>query len=237
MTSLIRQELAKTAAEFHFVGVAKWILKDARLRAREVVREFANEHRLIDVILGMADLPPAEEEPPMLAETPAGSLLARNVAKLTQLGVELSKPELLMEKRDSTWRMDEFHQKVGNASPTLLLVEMENGTECGGVAGVAWPPTGTEAKDPSRISCLFSLGATPTRFGLVSADNQAIRSGWGGFAFGSFGHGAELVIWGDGDGCSACGQACYAGPRGQGTLIGTSPSCKGRYVRWELWRV
>jgi hypothetical protein len=97
-----RRQLAKTAAEFHVVGVVNWILNYARRRTREVVREFAIEQRLIDVILGMVDLPPAEEGS-ILPGIPAGSLLARNLAKLTHIGVEFSKPELLMEKRDAWW--------------------------------------------------------------------------------------------------------------------------------------
>jgi hypothetical protein len=39
--ALNRKGLAKTAAEFHFVGVVNWLLKDARRRAHELVREFA----------------------------------------------------------------------------------------------------------------------------------------------------------------------------------------------------
>jgi hypothetical protein len=54
ITSWIRRELAKTAAGFHFVGAVNWILKDAPRGTREVVREFAIEHRLIDVIHAMA---------------------------------------------------------------------------------------------------------------------------------------------------------------------------------------
>jgi hypothetical protein len=71
MTSWSRRELAKTAAEFHFVGLVNWILKDARPGTRERVREFAVEHRLIDVILGMADPPPVEERTPLFAESMA----------------------------------------------------------------------------------------------------------------------------------------------------------------------
>jgi hypothetical protein len=81
----------------------------------------------------------------------AGMLLAKNQAKPTVLGVKFSRPELLMEKRerkwkmddfwqtvkrDLRWKMDEFWQTVGSIAPTLLLVEMRNGTECGGIAGV-----------------------------------------------------------------------------------------------------
>jgi hypothetical protein len=163
------------------------------------VRKFAIEQRLIDVVLGMAELPSAEEDP-ILAKIPAGSLLDRNEAKLTQLGVELSNPQLLMEKRELKWEMDEFQQTVGTIAPTLLLVEMQNGTECGDVASVAWPPKDIVAKDPSKVSCIFSLGATPTRFSLVSADNQAIRSWCNGFGFSS-GARDDLVIVGDGNGC------------------------------------
>jgi hypothetical protein len=233
--SWIRRELAKAAAEFHFVGIVNWILKDATHRTREVVRVFAVEHRLIDVLLGMAVVPPVEDDP-ILAEIPAGTLLARNHAKLSQLGVEFWKPELLIEKRDLKWKMDELWQKVGSVAPTLLLVEMRNGTECGGVAGVPWPPKWTDAKDRSKLSCIFSLGAIPSRFGLVSADNQAIRSWRSGFGFGSEA-GYDLVVVGDGQTCLAQGPRCYAGPRGVGSLIGTSLSWNGLYARWELWRL
>jgi hypothetical protein len=166
-----------------------------------------------------------------------------------------------MEKGYLRLKMDEFLQKVGDIAPTLLLVEMEHGTECGGVAGVPWPKgTGAKdpskvslvfslgatspwpapyaaAKDPSKVSCIFSLGATPTRFGLVSADDQAIRSWWNAFGFGGRSGGAELAVGSDGWGCIARGQKCYAGPPGVGSLIGTSPSSYGRYARWELWRL
>jgi hypothetical protein len=118
-------------------------------------------------------------------EVAAGTLLARNRAKLRQLCVKLSKPELLVERRELKQEMDEFLQKAGSIAPTLLLVEMQNGTECGGVAGVAWPPEDADAKDPSKVSCIFSLGAAPTRFGLVRPDNWAIRSWSDAFGFGS----------------------------------------------------
>jgi hypothetical protein len=35
--------------------------------------------------------------------------------------VAFSKPELLMERRDWMWTMDEFLQKVGSIAPTLLF--------------------------------------------------------------------------------------------------------------------
>jgi hypothetical protein len=232
----VRRELAKTAAEFHFVGVVNWILRDAPHRTREVVREFAIEHRLIDAILGMAGLPPVAEDAPVLAELPAGSLLARNEAKLERLGVKFSKPELLMEKREMKWGIYEFLQNVGSVAPTLLLVEMKNGTECGGVAGVPWPPQDREAKDPSKVSCIFSLGATPTRFGLVSADDPAIFSGAASFGFGKYSVDFDFVVWPNGS-CGVNGRRCYAGPLGAGTLIGTAPAFDGPYARWELWRL
>jgi hypothetical protein len=73
ITPWIRQELAKTAAEFHFVGVVNWLLKDARRRARELLREFAVEHRLIDVLVGMAALPPAPEGRSLFGESMAAA--------------------------------------------------------------------------------------------------------------------------------------------------------------------
>jgi hypothetical protein len=130
---------------------------------------------------------------------------------LSQLGVKLTSPELLMEKSDLKWKMDEFEQKVGCAAPTLLI-EMQNGTECGGVAGVPWPSCGSVVKDPSKVSCIFSLGATPTRFGLVDSENRAITAWSSGFEFGGSDF-VDLAVWTNGWGCQSAGQRYYAGPR------------------------
>jgi hypothetical protein len=64
-----RRELAKTAAEFHFVGVVNWILKGARRRTHELVRDFAIAHRLVDILLGMAPLPRVEDETPVFGDS------------------------------------------------------------------------------------------------------------------------------------------------------------------------
>jgi hypothetical protein len=158
------------------------------------------------------------------------TLLARNQATLRQLGVEFSVPQLLMEMGDISWEVDEFRAKAGAFAPTLLLVEMENGTECGGVAGVPWPRD-TDAKGQSKVSGIFSLGATPTRYGLVSPDKPAVCVWWSGLGFGSVAGNSDLGLFSDGWGCSARGQMCYAGPLGVGSLPGTSPSDCGPYTR------
>jgi hypothetical protein len=98
---------------------------------------------------------------------PEGSLMTFNETKLKRLGVNLSDPRLLMEVGTSEWSMAEFLEKARDFAPTLALIEMENGTQCGGAAGVPWPEIGEVAADPEHCSFIFSLGAAPTRFDLV----------------------------------------------------------------------
>jgi hypothetical protein len=68
-----------------------------------------------------------------------------------------------MEMSRLNWSMDEDRAKAGDFAPTLLLIKMKNGTECGGVAGVPWPKNCEVAADYSKKSIIFSLGTTPAR--------------------------------------------------------------------------
>jgi hypothetical protein len=118
---------------------------------------------------------------------------------------------------------------------TLVLIKMENGTVCEGVAGVPWPKQWKTAADPARGSFIFSLRASPVRFDLVKP-GEALFSGGAFFRFG--GLGGDLLVWGDGCGCGSIGQTTYAGPRQDGQLVGGTPGAwKQPYERWELWRL
>jgi hypothetical protein len=100
-----------------------------------------------------------------------GTLLKSNESRVRSLGVNLTAPELLMEMEELEWSMEEFWEKAGDFAPTLMLIKMKNGAECGGVAGVPWPKEGVwYGADPAKGSFIFSLGATPARFDLVNPE-------------------------------------------------------------------
>jgi hypothetical protein len=161
-------------------------------------------------------------------------LLRRNEAKLWALGVNLTAPELLMAPEKVRWSMDEFLKKASAFAPTLVLIKMKNGTECGGVAGVPWPKRGSVAADPGKSSFIFSLGATPARFDLVKPETAL----WCSSRRFEFGYGDDLFVRNDGDGCGSSGQRDYAGPRKKGELVGApADASRQPYERWELWRL
>jgi hypothetical protein len=162
-----------------------------------------------------------------------GTLWNSSEANLTAVEVNLKAAQLLMEMRELKWSMDEFKEKAGDFAPTLVLIKMRNGTECGGVAGVPWPWPGANAADPAKDSFIFSLGATPARFDLVNPGN-ALSCVRNHFGFG--GDGYDLCILSDGKGCGSLGWVNYSGPRERGQLVGgTALSSMQPYERWELW--
>jgi hypothetical protein len=163
-------------------------------------------------------------------------LLKSSELKVRSLRVNLTAPQLLMEKEELEWSMDEFWEKAADSAPTLVLIKMKNGAECGGVAGVPWPKEGVwYAADPAKDSFIFSLGATPARFDLVRSENALYCTGRS-FGFGRVRVG--LFVSSRGKGCGACGQGDYAGPRLKGQLIGgTAETWEQPYERWELWRL
>jgi hypothetical protein len=159
-----------------------------------------------------------------------GTLLKSSESKVRSLGVNLTAPRLLMEMDELKWSMNEFWEKAGNFAPTLVLIRMKNGTECGGVAGVPWPKRHCQvASDASESSFIFSLGANPARFDLVKPDVALYCTKW---SFG-FGHESrDLYVLNYGDGCGSLGGGDYAGPRGYGQLVdATAGACYQRYER------
>jgi hypothetical protein len=163
-----------------------------------------------------------------------GTLLKSSEAQVRSLGVNLTLPRLLMEIEELEWSIDEFLAKAGDFAPTLVLIKMKNGAECGGVAGVPWPKK-WYAADPAEASFIFSLGATAARFDLVKPEEALYCCG----IFLGFGDcGIDLRIWNGIYGCGSFGQAGYAGPRDPGQLVGgTAETCRQPYERWELWRL
>jgi hypothetical protein len=161
-------------------------------------------------------------------------LLKSSVAKVSSLGVNLTAPQLLMEIDELEWSMGEFVKKVGDFAPTLVLIKMKNGTECGGVAGVPWSMEGEIAADPSMGSFIFSLGTAPARFDVIKSEKALYRASYG-FAFG---YGCDLCVFANGMGCGSEGQVDYAGPREKGQLVGGTTEARYKpYERWELWRL
>jgi hypothetical protein len=163
-------------------------------------------------------------------------LLKSDESKLKPLGVDLNSPELLMEMEELQWSLDQFLEKAGDFAPTLVLIKMKNGTECGGVAGVPWPKGWWTAADPAKNSFIFSLGATPARFDLAQPENALYCAG-GRIVFGRGSD--DLCVWGsNGLGCHSLCRGAYAGPREPGQLVGgTANSRYQPYERWELWRL
>jgi hypothetical protein len=166
---------------------------------------------------------------------PEGTLLKSNESRVRALGVNLTAPELLMEMEELEWDMDEFREKAGDFAPTLVLIKMKNGTECGGVAGVPWPKKGVwNAADPAKGSFIFSVGATPARFDLVKPE-WALFCANKRFGFGHFG---DVFVCNDGYGCVSYGQGDYAGPHERWQIVGgTAEGHYQPYERWELWRL
>jgi hypothetical protein len=152
------------SAAFFSVTIAKGL---DQMKQTEMVERKANGLRLTEH--GRWDLLKRG-----VTKVPAGSLLTKNEAKLSALGVNVRSPELLMEMEELKWSMDEFLRKVGDFAPTLVLIKMKNGTECGGVAGVPWPKDVGCAAEPAKGSFIFSLGATPARFDLVKPEKRVV---------------------------------------------------------------
>jgi hypothetical protein len=211
--------LKKASEESRAKGVSLWF-SDIRLNDDHLFADYFEPEGIYQVRVG--------------GNWPEGSLLNRNECKLRSLGVTLDAPELLMEVHKLTWDLDEFQRKAGGFAPTLVLIELKNGTERGGVAAVPWPDTGVTAGDPTGGSFIFSLGAIPARFNLVERE-AAVRFCRFGFMFGAR---EDLFMWNGGRGCGSDGQLDYAGPRERGELIGGNAAMHRQpYVRWELWRL
>jgi hypothetical protein len=156
------------------------------------------------------------------------SLLQQSEPKLQTLGVRFEAPVLVMRVSDQFWNIDNFRNKANGIAPTLLLIKLKNGVECGGVADVPWINPGTAV--PGEGSFIFSLGDHPRRFDLIKSEKAVVH----GSVF--FGFGEDLRVWSNGWGCSSAGEVCYAGPRNRGQIMEAPAGADFReYEYWELW--
>jgi hypothetical protein len=129
-----RLTLAKTAAGFHFVDVVNWLLKDARRWVPGFVRKFASEHRLMDVILGMTDLPDDVDWALF-----GGSMAAAYEGEVRDWLPDVTDLKLLAwgERRDAASVNAFIDAAVGHAR-TLTFIETENRKSiCGAFLGPA----------------------------------------------------------------------------------------------------
>jgi hypothetical protein len=230
-----RRELAKTAAEFHFVGVVNWILKNARRRTHELVREFAVEHRLFVVLLGMADLPQDDEDRPDFSD----SLAAEYEYDLLEWLPEAKTATLVAahDGRDVA-SVDAFCDAADGLSKTVVIAVNENGESiCGGYLDPAWRERAW-ARDSSK-SFLFTLknhaAVGPTKFPKKGSDLYAAAKrrdlGW---YFGNW-EGPYIYVGGN-PGYGGLG-SFYEDVVGQGQAIFNGGQDFFRLSRWELWQV
>jgi hypothetical protein len=233
-----RRELAKTAAEFHFVGVVNWILKDAPSRTRVHVREFAVEHRLIDVLLGMDPFPelPVDGDRPDFGDSMAAAFEDDLLEWLPE-----AKTARLVAVRDGRdiASINAFCDAAGGLSETVVIAVTENGESiCGGYLDPAWKE-GEWALDSNGTSFLFTLmnhaGVAPTRFPTRRSDSHAARArrdyGW---FFGAW-EGPYIYKGGDPN-CRGLGIG-YRDVVGQGQAIFNGGLDFFRLARWELWQI
>jgi hypothetical protein len=168
------------------------------------------------------------------------SLLWRAQDVVEGFGIRLKNAELAIFA-EGPFAMDDFWKKVGDAAPTLLLLETTTGIRCGGFAAVPWPDSDDEeddakdqtAVDDAKASFLFSLGAKPRRFNLTD-DTEALRTysdSWAGFF--QFGGQYSLCIDADGS-CQAEAAGGYKPDPWE--LVGADDE-PVPYRRWELWRL
>jgi hypothetical protein len=230
-----RRELAKTAAEFHFVGVLNWILKDApRRRTHECVREFAVEHLLIDVLLGMGPLPLDEGDTSLFADSLAAAFEDELLEWLPE--VETARLVAAHDGRDIA-SINAFCDAADGLSKTIVIAVNENGGSiCGGYLDPAWRANDW-AEDSSR-SFLFTLkndaGVGPTKFPKKGCDSYAAAK-WRG-SFWCIGDWEGPYIWKGGNPGGGLGEH-YGDVVGQGQAIFNGGQDFIRLGRWELWQV
>jgi hypothetical protein len=231
-----RRELAKTAAEFHFVGVVYWILKDARRRTRERVRELAVEVRLIDVILGMADPPPVDDSAPLFTE----SMAAAYEDELLEWLPEAADKTRLIAAHDGRdiASLNAFCDAAEGLSKTVVIAVTENGESiCGGYLDPAWKENGY-AEDSSE-SFLFTLknhaGVGPTKFPKKGCDSRAATKSRGySWFFGSWE--GPYIYWYGNPAVGGLGFH-YHDVVGRGQAIFNGGEDFFRLARWELWQI
>jgi hypothetical protein len=233
--SWTRREVAKTAAEFHFVGAVNWILEEARRRTHERVREFAAEHRLIDVLLGLDPLPQAEDHPPVFGDSMAeayGDELLEWVPDATT-----AKLVAAHDGRDIA-SLNAFCDAAEGLSKTVVIAVTENGESiCGGYLDPAWREDAW-AQDSSK-SFLFTLKnhaeVGPTKIPKKGSGSCAAYK-WRGYDW-HFGDWEGPYIYRGGKPGGGGLGSYYEDVVGEGQAIFDGGQDFFRLARWELWQV
>jgi hypothetical protein len=235
---LKRKELAKTSAEFHFVGVVNWLLKDAGRRTHELLRDFAAEHRLIDVVLGMTSLP---------ADGPVSGVFCRSMAwayedELLEWLPGMADATLLAkcEGRDKT-SVNAFIDAAKRRAHTITFIETENGKSiCGASVEPAWVDPGQDracTHDPSKRTFLFTLknhlGVAPTKFPCKSPECTVFLRRDRVVIFTSNNWGMHITPETNGY-MSVTG---YKDTAGKGGEVFCGDGSGFRAARWELWEI
>jgi hypothetical protein len=220
------------------VGVVNWLLKDARRRTHELVRAFATEHLLIDVVQGVVSLPADG----LVSGRFRGSMASAYEDVLAGWLSEMSEAALLAkcEGRDASSVNAVIDAAKGRAH-TITFIETENGKSlCGGYVEPAWvdPALGDAyTHDPSKRTFLFTLrnhlGVVPTRFPCKNPQNtvKLWRNRFVGFTSNAWG----MIITPNTSGIMTV--TGYEDTAGKGGEIFCGDGSGFRAARWEVWEI
>jgi hypothetical protein len=168
---------------------------------------------------------------PSVAGAP-GALLAECLSEVESLPLDVKTAKLLLANCGE-FTGEKWEDAVGDAVPTLVLLELANGVVCGGVAGVAWPKGCGSSADASGTSFIFSLRPKMARYALKSrSDRNALADAGDLKKFGF-----DLHIWGSRGQCVSPGEHQYVGPRGAGDLTGARRCAFVGIIRLEVWQL
>jgi hypothetical protein len=193
------------------------------------------EHRLIDVLLGMAPLPRVEDETLMFGDSLASPYEDQLLEWLQD--VETARLVAAHDGRDIA-SLNAFYDAVGGLSRTVVIAVTENGESiCGAYIDPAWRE-GDWAEDSSK-SFLFTLkngaGVGPTKFPKRGGDRfGAFKIRGNHWSFGNW-EGPYIYTIGV-PGYGGLGRN-YQDVVGQGQAIFNGGEDFFRLARWELWQV
>jgi hypothetical protein len=158
----------------------------------------------------------------------AGTILADHSKAIRSFGVSWKRAELLLSQGPGAWHVSAI-ERVGDASPTLVLIEGE-GHVLGGYAAVPWPTSGADSgnlkwsSDPECRTFIFTIEPEVARYALTDGA-RALSVNRDRFRFGD----GCLAVWRDGTFCR-CYRTSYEVPKDW-----TSKDM--HFSRFEVWRL